>query len=361
MPKTILVAALNWGIGHATRDMPIINRLLERGCKVILASDGAAASVWKREYPQLTVLELPSWNITYQRKGSFILKMATRAPGILKAIWEERAVVRDIVEKYDVDGIISDNRFGCWHRDLPTVFITHQIDMKMSKYLRWAEPFLYLFNKSQIKKYNEVWVPDFAGNVNLTGSLSHNHKPIKNIKYIQPVSRFMDVWDGKFPEPKYDVAAVISGVEPQRTMFEEALIEQMMALTDLKVILVQGRSDRNEEKELRSGFTLRSFMATEELMNTFLQSKYIICRSGYSTILDLAVLKQTALMVPTPGQTEQVYLGKWLGKKNLIVAQDQRRFNIAQSMALLEKTKGFDFEIDDSDMNAAIDGFLKRC
>jgi len=361
MSKTILLSALNWGIGHATRDMPIINRLLDKGHKVILASDGAALAVWKREYPELTHVEMPSWNIKYQKRGSFILKMATRAPYILKAIWKERSMVRELVKKYNIDGIISDNRFGVWHKEKPTVFLTHQIDMKLSKYLTWAEPFLYLFNRSQIKKYDEVWVPDFEGKVNLSGSLSHNHRPIKNIKFIQPVSRFMDSWDGTMPEQKYDVAAVISGVEPQRQMFEDKLIEQFMDLTDLRVILVQGKSDRDETKELRPGFTIKSYMATEEMMQTFLASKHIICRSGYSTILDLAVLKQSALMVPTPGQTEQVYLGRWLTRKKLIVAQSQKKFDVRSGLEELKKVQGFDLQIDDSSLNAAIDDFLARC
>ena len=357
--KTVLVAALNWGIGHATRDIPIIDRLLEKGCKVILASDGAALKVWKRNYPQLEAIHLPSWNIKYQKRGSFTLKMATRAPYILKAIQQEKREVAKIIDEYNVDGLISDNRFGVYNKNIPSVFMTHQVSLRLNKYLRWAEPALDYFNHFFIRKFDSVWIPDFLESPNLSGELSHKHFPNNNIRFIGPISRFMDIWDGKYPDHEYDIAVVLSGVEPQRTMLEEKLIEQLKPLKDLKVMFVQGKSNLNNNKIIRPGFTLKSFMDSEELMKTFLKSKYIICRSGYSTILDLAVLKQTALMIPTPGQTEQVYLGKWMGKENLIVCQDQKKINIQTAIQQLENTKGFDFEINDKRLNEAIDSFLK--
>lgn len=358
--KTILVAALNWGIGHATRDIPIINRLIQRGCKVILASDGSALNVWKRTFPNLTHIELPSWNIKYQKKGSFMLMMASRTPYILKAIQQERKRVRELVKEYQIDGIISDNRFGVIDSSVPNVFITHQVSLKLSKQLQFAEPVMNLFNHFHIKKFDTVWVPDYETQPNLTGDLSHKHFPNKQTKFIGPISRFIDIWDGKFPEPEHDIAIVLSGVEPQRTMLEEKLIEQLKPMTDLNVILVQGKSSLNNNYEIRDGFRLQSFMDSEELVNTFLKSKYIVCRSGYSTILDLAVLKQTALMIPTPGQTEQEYLGEWMHNENLIVCQNQNEIDIPKAIEQLKQTKGFNFEITDIALNKAIDEFLDK-
>ncbi len=361
MPKTVLVAALNWGIGHATRDIPIINRLLKRGANVILASDGAAKNVWQREFPDLQVLELPSWNIKYQKRGSFIFKMATRVPYILKAVANERRIVRNFVKEHNIDAIISDNRFGVWHPNVYNVFITHQIDMRMGPYLYWAEPFLYMYNKSQIKKYQALWVPDYEGKRNLAGALAHKHKPIDNITFLGPVSRFMDVWDGQFPLPEYDICAVLSGVEPQRTLFEEKLINQLKSMTDLKVVLVQGISGKDEFYEVRPGFQVRSFMQTDELMNLFLKSKCIICRSGYSTVLDLAVLQQKALMVATPGQTEQVYLGKWLEKRGFIVSANQKKLDVKAELARLENVEGFNRQTHASALDNAVDALLGNC
>lgn len=359
--KTVMVAALNWGIGHATRDMPIINRLIKKGCRVILASDGAALNVWRREYPELETVELPSWNIKYQKWGSFTLKMASRAPYIIKAIREERKIIAEAIKKYQIDGLISDNRFGAYSPDIPTVFITHQISLRLTPLLRWAEGILFYYNNYFIKNFDTVWVPDYDGSPNLTGELSHRHKLKNEVRFLGPISRFMDLWDGKFPAPEYDVSVVLSGVEPQRTMLEEKLTEQLKALPNTKVILVQGRSDKNETTEIRPGFTVKSYMASEELMETFLKSKYIICRSGYSTILDLAVMKQTALMIPTPGQTEQVYLAEWLGKQGLVVCQDQRKLDVQAGIEKLKTTKGFSLTSDSSVLNNAIDDFLGKC
>ncbi len=357
--RTILFAALNWGIGHATRDIPIIDRLIARGCNVILASDGAALDVWRRTYPDLTHIELPSWNIKYQRRGSFTLKMATRAPYVLRAIREERKLVSKIIQDYKVDALISDNRFGVHSKDIPTIFITHQVSLRLNPYLRFAEPFINFYNHGYIKKFDRVWVPDYQSSPNLSGELSHKHKLNNSVSFIGPISRFMDVWDGKFPEIDNDVAIVLSGVEPQRTLLEEKLISQLKD-SEYSVILVQGKSKENRDEIIRPRFRVQSFMDSEELVNTFLRSKYIICRSGYSTILDLAVLKQTALMIPTPGQTEQVYLADWMDKEGLIVSQDQRNLNIKKALVSLELSKGFHFEINDDLLQKAIDEFLNR-
>lgn len=357
--KTVLVAALNWGIGHATRDIPIIDRLLERDCEVILASDGAALDVWRRTYPQLESIELPSWNIKYQKKGSFMWKMATRAPYILKAIEDEKLQVKNIIEKHSIDGLISDNRFGVYSPEIPSIFITHQISLRLNRFLRWAEPLLDYYNHHYIKKFDEVWVPDFEQEPNLSGELSHKHRINDKVKFIGPISRFMDIWDGKQPDSEFDIAVVLSGVEPQRSMLEEKLIRELKEMKDLKVILVQGKSNLNKNYEVRENFRVQSFMDSEELLQTFLKSKYIICRSGYSTILDLAVLKQTALMIPTPGQTEQEYLGKWMNDSGLIVSQNQQKIDLPKAMLQLENTKGFDFEINDYQLQETIDRFLE--
>ena len=356
--KTILFAALNWGIGHATRDIPIIDRLLQKGCNVILASDGSALKVWQRHYPDLQTIELPSWNIKYQRWGSFTLMMASRAPYIIKAINEENKLVKKLIEKHNIDGIISDNRFGVRSNTIPSIFITHQVSLRLNKYLRFAEPALDYFNHYFIKKFDAVWIPDFEEEPNLSGQLSHRHTLNNKTKYIGPISRFMDIWDGVYPEKEYDVAVVLSGVEPQRSMLEEKLIEQLKPMKDLKVMVVQGKSSENTHRIIRPGFTIKSFMDSEELLQTFLTSKYIVCRSGYSTILDLAVLKQTALMIPTPGQTEQVYLGEWMDKEGLIVSQPQDEINIEKAMSKLETTKGFNFDINDKALNQEIDDFI---
>ncbi len=358
-PK-ILVAALNWGIGHATRDMPIIDRLIRLGCEVILASDGAALSVWQRTYPELETIELPSWNIKYQRWGSFTFKMATRAPYVMRAIRQEKLLVDQLIDDYGIDAIISDNRFGVHSKRIPSIFITHQISLRLSPILRLAEYILNAWNHHYIKKFDQVWVPDFKDSPNLSGELSHKH-PIKGkLNFVGPISRFMDIWDGGYDEIDNDVAVVLSGVEPQRTMLEEKLINQLMPCEDLRVILVRGKSKENREEQLRDGFSLRSFMDSEELMHTFLRSKYIICRSGYSTILDLAVLKQTAFMIPTPGQTEQEYLADWMSKEGLIVTQEQDDLDVLSALEQLQHSKGFDFTITDEKLMEAIQNLFDR-
>mgnify|MGYP003439295161 CR=1 FL=1 len=215
--KNILVAPLNWGLGHATRCIPIIKELINNGYTPILASDGVALSLLKKEFPDLLALELPSYNIEYAKKGkNFKWKLLQNSPNTINAILSEKKLIKKWVSEYDLSGIISDNRLGVYSKKVPSVFITHQIRV-MSGKTTWISSKIH---QKLIKKYTECWVPDVEGFPNLSGKLGHVKKFNGNLKYIGVLSRL----EKEIVPELYDLMVIISGPEPQRTLLEEKLI-----------------------------------------------------------------------------------------------------------------------------------------
>ncbi len=302
------MAPLNWGLGHATRCMPIIDELLVQGAKVVLASDGAALQLLKEEYPQLSIIELPSYGIHYKGSNMF-LNMAPQIPKILRAIKLERQKLDSIIKKYRIDAIIADNRYGLSHKKLPTVFITHQLHIQIPQ--KHLQSIINKLNHRFIQKFDQCWVPDWEGRVNLSGVLSHP-KLNSKVAYLGALSRFAEK---KVVNPikKYDVIVVLSGPEPQRSILEQKIIEQAEQI-DLKFLIVGGQLIQQKQKTKRTASHIehRAFMKAAELAAAIQESECVIVRSGYSTLMDLVALdSRKVLLIPTPGQTEQEYLAEY--------------------------------------------------
>lgn len=328
-----MVAPLNWGLGHATRCIPIINKLLEFGFTPILASDGEALELLKKEFPNLTAIELPSYQIKYAKKGSlFKWKIALNAPKMLKAVRDEKKLTKKIVEEHQIIGIISDNRFGVVSKRVPSVFITHQLNV-LSGHTTY---FTSVIHRNWIKKFRECWVPDLKKKPNLSGKLGHLKKSKLKIKYLGILSRF----EKREAEEVYDLAVVLSGPEPQRTMFEEILTTQIKNF-DGKVIFIKGKIESEKHSEVVGKTRFQNFMNRDELEQVLNQSKMVLSRSGYTTLMDLAKLHKKAFFVPTPGQTEQEYLAKRLEKQGIAPFCTQESFRI-ELLNQVEFYKGFE-------------------
>ena len=181
MSNTILVAPLNWGLGHATRCIPIIQELQKNGFTPIIASDGVALALLKKEFPDLIALELPSYNIEYAKKGgNFKWKLINNSPKTIKSIISENKLINKWVKEYDLCGVISDNRLGLFTKKVPAVFITHHLRV-LSGQTTWLTSFIHSII---IKKYKECWVPDAESTPNLSGKLGHLENSSLNIKYL---------------------------------------------------------------------------------------------------------------------------------------------------------------------------------
>ncbi|WP_298222003.1 glycosyltransferase [Flavobacterium sp.] len=318
MEKNILVAPLNWGLGHATRCIPIIKALQENGFTPILASDGDALAMLKKEFPYLKALELPSYEIEYAKDGAdFKWKMLKSMPRMMDAILEEKKIVKQWVKEYNLTGIISDNRLGVYSKKVHSVFMTHQLNV-LTGNTTWISSKLH---QHIIKKYDECWVPDYEDAPNLTGKLGHLKKPLDHIKYIGPLSRL----EKKEVPVKYDLMIILSGPEPQRSILEHRLRD---SIDDFKgsVVFICGKMALQQSKIEIDHVTYYNFMTSEQLEQTFNESEIVLCRSGYTTVMDLAALEKKAFFIPTPGQYEQEYLAKRLKKHGLFPYSKQEDF-----------------------------------
>lgn len=320
--KTILVAPLNWGLGHATRCIPIIRALLAHDFTPVIASDGIALRLLEKEFPNLETITLPDYQIEYAKKGkNFKLKMLKDSPKMLKAITKERKIVKKLVKERDFCGIISDNRLGVYSKKVPSVFITHQLNVLSGK-TTWLSSKIH---QLIIKKFTECWVPDVEGKPNLSGKLGHLKHNSLPLKYIGPLSRL----HAQELPIVYDLMVILSGPEPQRTMLEEKLFEEVKHFYG-KVIFVRGKIEPKQEQFQFLNCDVYNFMQSEQLEKAFNESAMVLSRSGYTTVMDLAKLGKKAFFIPTPGQFEQEYLAKRLQKQQLVPTATQEDFSIDQ-------------------------------
>jgi uncharacterized protein (TIGR00661 family) len=335
--KKLLVAPLDWGLGHATRCVPVIRDLLNSNCKIWLAGEGAQEKLLREEFPSLPFLPLKGYRIKYARI-SLTGKLLLQIPSILRSIKEENKWLNDQVAKYGFDAVISDNRYGLYHEKLFSIFITHQLCIK-SALGKWSENFLQKWNYKFIDRFNECWIPDEEGTDNLAGELSHPAKlPAIPAKYIGPLSRFQKK---SINEMKGHLLIILSGPEPQRTILENNIIEQVVNYPGTATIV---RGLPNEKNIIPSTNTIHFYthLSSEELNNEALKAEFIISRSGYSTVMDIAALQKKSILIPTPGQTEQEYLAEYLMKKQLAFCVKQKDLSLLKN---IEDAKQFDYRI----------------
>jgi uncharacterized protein (TIGR00661 family) len=329
--KKILVAPLNWGLGHATRCIPIIEALENHGYEPVIASNGAALSLLKKEFPLLTAVELPDYQIEYAKKGAFFkIKHLMKMPRMFTSVYNENRIVCDMVKAYGLSGIISDNRLGAFCKSVPSVFITHQLNVLTGNTTSLTSGIHTFF----VNRYRECWVPDVAGNPNLSGKLGHIEGDAPNLKYIGPISRLHK----KAVQKKYDLMVLLSGQEPQRTLLEEKLISELSGY-DGRVIFIRGVIEATEKVTQQGAVTFYNFMNTNDLEQAFNESEMVICRPGYTNIMDLAKLCKKAFFIPTPQQYEQEYLAKKLKRSGIAPYSTQKGFKITD-LAKTEMYKG---------------------
>jgi uncharacterized protein (TIGR00661 family) len=349
--KRVLVAPLDWGLGHATRCIPIIKVLLESGCEVILAGSGASLALLKTEFPELKTEELPGYKPTYPASGSMMIKLALQAPKFFNAVLKENSATEKLVEKHQINFVISDNRYGCYSREVPSVFITHQLKLIAPAGWGWLATFANYVTHIFMKRFSECWVPDLPGSV-LSGKLSRTEN--QQIKFIGPLSRL-----STYPKTiKHDLLAIISGPEPQRTFFEQLIIREVVK-SDLKALIVRGVIG-TERKMIADGVEVVDHLNSEKLSEAMAASKLVLSRSGYSTILDLARLGKKAIFVPTPGQTEQEYLAHRFKELQVAYFMDQKSFSLAHALDESEKYTGFEnYFSDDDRLKQALTSYLQ--
>jgi uncharacterized protein (TIGR00661 family) len=333
----IFVAPLDWGLGHATRCIPIIKTLLQQGVEVVIGATDKIAQLLHSEFPDITIIPLQGYGIKYTKQSRFfMLFMIFQLPKILYSIWKENQQIKKIVVDYQIDAIISDNRLGCFHRGLPSVFITHQLQIITG--FKWLDFLALKANYFFINKFDECWVPDFEVENNIAGQLSHPNKlPDVPVKYLGLLSRFVLA---ELPQ-KNALTLLVSGPEPQRSIFEKLLVKQTEAL-QLPALLIRGLPDNNEPLSTSNKNLVQyNHVNAKDLSLILQESEMIIARTGYSTVMDLITLQKKAILIPTPGQTEQEYLAKKLIERRLFFTVSQQDFELKKN---IEYAKDFRFQ-----------------
>ena len=336
----ILVAPLDWGLGHVTRCIPIIRELLAQGCDVWLAGEGAQAVLLKEEFPELPILELPGYKIHYAKTAKgLIWKMIQQGPKMRRAILYEHQWLKRMIAQQHFDAVISDNRYGLYHSGIPCIFITHQLTIRSSAG-KWTEKILQKRNYKYINRFTACWVPDFVKENSLAGELSHPViNPAVPVHYIGLLSRFekKESFDpstssGIRTEKKNHLLIILSGPEPQRNILEERIIKDISHY-NYTATIVRGFPGSASLIPSTNMIKFYNHLPTAELNIEMQEAEYIISRSGYSTVMDIMALQKKSILIPTPGQTEQEYLGRYLMAKGIAICSSQKEFSLDSALA----------------------------
>jgi predicted glycosyltransferase len=303
LSKTVLIAPLHWGLGHATRCIPIIRQQLEQGNEVIVSAKGGPREIIQAAFPSLQFIDIPFMEITYPRDGNMARHFFWLGPKLIRNIWREHHILQKLVSGQGIDLVISDSRFGLWTKKVKCVFITHQVEIKSPIFQR----LINVLNRWVMNQFDEVWIPDYQEKPGLAGELSHPSNLPANAKYIGPLSRFSESVIRK--TPIWKAVVIISGPEPQRCLFEADMARRFIKSNEPALILRGKPGSEIEENQIGNLRTV-NHLNDKALVQALSETELVIARSGYSTVMDLNALGLSAEWHPTPGQTEQEYLAE---------------------------------------------------
>jgi predicted glycosyltransferase len=298
--KTVLISPLNWGLGHASRCIPII-RSLSKENRIIIAAHGNAYTYLCKECPDFKIIPLPDIEIRFSGTIAGYVSLGFKIPYFIRSYYREKKLVAQLVSEEKIDVIISDNRYGVWHPETENYLITHQVTILFP----WLGKVLSNISKKLISNFDHCLIPDNAGEDNLSGALSHGDDIPDNCVYIGALSRF------KAEESQlqvYDYLAIISGPEPGRSHIEKRVSDFFGRHPEKKCCLIRGVVSSNQKVRVEGNVHVYDFADTRLINQLINQSENIICQSGYSTLMDMKKLNKRAYMFPTKGQTEQEYL-----------------------------------------------------
>jgi len=293
-----------------------------------------------KEFPEIEYKELEGYELRYATKGWLtIFYIFLQIPKILIKINRENRWLKGLLLDNKVDFIVSDNRYGFYSSKIPSIFITHQLSIRTGLGL-WADKFIRFFNYRSINKFSACWVPDWASNENLAGSLAHPTKlPAIPVQWLGGLSRFEPCIQQM--KEKTEILIVLSGPEPQRTLLEKKILDEAI-LISRPFVLVRGLPGNTEALNTPAHIKVFNYLPTNELNNYLCNAGYVISRSGYTSIMDYMKLGVKAILIPTPGQTEQQVLAIHLQQSNLAVCFQQSEFSLASA---LEKAAAFSYKI----------------
>lgn len=329
--RRILIAPLDWGLGHLSRCMPIIQYLIAQGVHVYFAGNESQQAYVKTIYPDLDCLLLPGYEVRYARKRFlFAPKLLAQLPRLYKRIRAEHIWLQSIVEHYQIDAVISDNRYGLYHSQIPCVLLTHQLQVQTGISQFW-DRCLQKIHYRFIERYSACWLVDTPAAPGLSGVLAHpQHLPSIPTTYIGYLSQCASPQEATDQEPY--ILVLLSGVEPQRSIIAQQIWQQALQSTE-KIVFVAGSDHIPVPNFVPEHIVYHQRLSGMALQVCINHASIVICRSGYSSIMDLIALGKKAILIPTPGQTEQLLLAKNMQQQGLFMMQSQHTFQLHSALS----------------------------
>jgi spore coat polysaccharide biosynthesis predicted glycosyltransferase SpsG len=316
----ILICPLEWGLGHAGRMLPLARKFKEQGHRVIIASGNEHLAFFKTEIPDLEFVCFTGFKPGYSRILPQYLHLLLRVPVLFWHILKEHIRIKKLIDKESVDILISDNRFGLWNKNITTVYITHMPRIPFPAGFRFLESAGIFLHGLVIKRYSFCYIPDLPGDVNLSGRLSHGLKLSENVTFIGILSRF------SAPEMNNNRShnlVILSGPEPQKSILKDKIINALKK-DEMQTIILEGKPGENASANNKANMISHRHLSTDKMKEEIQNSRVIITRSGYTTLMELVSLNRSAYVVPTPGQTEQEYLADYMSELGWFVSLLQK-------------------------------------
>jgi len=312
----ILICPLEWGLGHAARMIPVARQLKAMGHNVIIGSGEEHLALFRSELPDLTYIDFTGFKPHYSRFFPQYITLFLKTPLLIYCTISEHFRLKKIIRRYAIDIIISDNRFGLWNKNITSVYVTHMPRIPMPKPFRFMEIIGILFHRAVIKRYTLCFIPDLPGDLNLTGRLSHGVILPENVRFVGILSRFTGdkgLKPANMQEFRHSTV-ILSGPEPQRGILKQLLMN-LLKDQEPPTVILEGRPDLKKDPSRSGNIICYNHLCAVDMAELIKRSDFIISRSGYTTIMELISLKCSAMLIPTPGQTEQEYLAEYLSEK----------------------------------------------
>lgn len=329
----VLVAPLDWGLGHTTRCIPIIHQLCTAGCRVIMAGSEISEVILRSEFPNLLFLRLPGYRIHYTiSRAAMYFSLAAQLPKMYRAIRYEHEWLKEVVREYKIDAVISDNRYGLYHASVHSIFMTHQLQINTGMG-RTADALLRRLHYRLIRNFNASWVPDAEEEPNLSGRLSHPGRlPGRPVAYLGPLSRFCAEKEQLLP---HYLLVLLSGPEPQRSLLEKKLLQQAKEIRN-PVLFVRGLPGQISVPAVPYHINIVNHLPTQTLQKAIGSAAFVLARTGYSSVMELMLLQKKCILIPTPGQTEQEYLARHLMQTQQALCLPQHKLRLSRALELAE-------------------------
>ena len=348
----VIYGICSWGLGHATRSLPVMRKLIDENNDLTIISNGRSLDLLRSELGEnIEYIDIPDYPMLLSENSrQFMAKSMIYWPLFIRKMQSGLSQLTKMLKTRKCDLIISDGRYDIYSKKIPSFFISHQMRIMNPLRIKMLETGSEIFNLFFFKRFKGVIVPDYKDD-SLSGELSHNLKKIdeKKINYVGILSDFKK----KKTKKDIDYLISISGPEPQRSILEGKLAPQVQDL-DGNIVMTLGKVEKHSEIK-KKNITTYSFLTKEKREGLLNRAKIVISRSGYSTIMDLGIINTKALLIPTPGQIEQEYLSEYHNKIGTFYSVNQSEVNLKKDIEFAKKTTGIKRNCD---VNKTVENFM---